>query len=60
MSYNLPYKIIHKRKKMANNNHLFSVTCYNVTMQNHKYYNDFFELGQQKINYSVNLLNFYN
>ena len=34
---------------MANDNHLFSVTCYNVTMINNKYYNDFFELGQQKI-----------
>ena len=37
---------------MANDNHLFSVTCYNVTMLNNKYYNEFFELGQQKINFS--------
>lgn len=37
---------------MANDNHLSSVTCYNVTMKNHKYYNEFFELGQQKINFS--------
>lgn len=37
---------------MANNNHLFSVTCYNVTMQNNKYYTEFFDLGQQKINFS--------
>ena len=29
-----------------------SVTCYNVTMLNTKYYNEFFELGQQKINFS--------
>ena len=36
---------------MANDNHLSSVTCYNVTMLNTKYYNDFFELGQQKINF---------
>ena len=36
---------------MANDNHLSSVTCYNVTMTNHKYYNEFFELGQQKINF---------
>ena len=36
---------------MANDNHLLSVTCYNVTMLNHKYYNEFFELGQQKINF---------
>ena len=37
---------------MANDNHLLSVTCYNVTMLNTKYYNEFFELGQQKINFS--------
>lgn len=29
--------LIKKRKKMANDNHLLSVTCYNVTMKNHKY-----------------------
>ena len=37
---------------MANNNHLFSVTYYNVTMLNNKHYTKFFELGQQKINFS--------
>ena len=37
---------------MANDNHLFSVPCYNGTMLNKDYYNDFFELGQQKINFS--------
>ena len=37
---------------MANDNHLLSVTCYNVTMLNTNYYNNFFELGQQKINFS--------
>ncbi len=42
---------------MVNNNHLLSVTCYNVTMQNNKYYNreyynEFFEFGQQKINFN--------
>ena len=37
---------------MANDNHLFSVTCYNVTMQKQDDYNEFFELGQQKINFS--------
>ena len=37
---------------MANDNHLLSVTCYNVTMTNNKYYNEFFELGQQIINFS--------
>ena len=36
---------------MANDNHLSSVTLYNVTMNNSKYYNEFFELGQQKINF---------
>ena len=41
-----------KRKKMANDNHLSSVTLYNVTMINSKYYNEFFELGQQKINFN--------
>ena len=37
---------------MANDNHLSNVTCYNVTMNNTNYYNDFFELGQQKINFN--------
>ena len=37
---------------MANDNHLLSVTCYNVTMTSDKYYNESFELGQQKINFS--------
>ena len=37
---------------MANDNHLSSVTLYNVTMISSKYYNEFFELGQQKINFS--------
>ena len=29
-----------------------SVTCYNATMLITNYYNDFFEFGQQKINFS--------
>ena len=37
---------------MANDNHLLSVTWYNVTMNKQKYYNEFLELGQQKINFS--------
>ena len=37
---------------MANDNHLLSVTCHNVTMLYNKYYNDFFEIGQQKINFN--------
>ena len=36
---------------MANDNHLLSVTCYNVTMQKQDYYSEFFEIGQQKINF---------
>lgn len=36
---------------MANNNHLFSVPCYDGTMLKQDYYNEFFELGQQKINF---------
>ena len=36
---------------MANDNHLLSVTCYNVTMLKQNYYNEFFGLGQQKINF---------
>ena len=31
-----------KEKKMANDNHLSSVTLYNVTMISNKYYNEFF------------------
>ena len=37
---------------MANDNHLFSVPCYNGTMLKQDYYNEFFEIGQQKINFS--------
>ena len=37
---------------MANDNHLLSVPCYNGTMLKQDYYNEFFELGQQKINFS--------
>ena len=37
---------------MANDNHLFSAPCYNGTMLKQDYYNDFFEIGQQKMNFS--------
>ena len=37
---------------MPNDNHPFPVPCYNGTMLTKDYYNDFFELGQQKINFS--------
>ena len=51
-SHNVPCKFALKREKMANDNHFLSVTCYNVTMINNTYYNEFFEIGQQKINFS--------
>lgn len=38
---------------MANDNHLSSITCYNVIMQNQYYYNDFFEIGQQEIHFNL-------
>lgn len=38
---------------MANDNHLSPVTLYNVTMINNNYYNDFFEIGQQKIHFNL-------
>ena len=37
---------------MVNDNHLSSVPCYNGTMLKQDYYNDFFDIGQQKINFS--------
>ena len=37
---------------MANANHLLSIPCYNGTMLKQDYYNEFFELGQQKMNFS--------
>jgi len=36
---------------MDNNNHLLPVPCYNETMLKQDYYTEFFELGQQKINF---------
>ena len=43
---------------MANDNHLFSVPCYNGTMLKQDYYNEFFDLGQQKINFGFFELHF--
>ena len=37
---------------MANDNHLLSVTCYNVTIMS-IYYNEFFEKGQLKIHFDL-------
>ena len=42
-----------KRKKMVNDYHLFSITCYNVTMLKQDYYSEFFFFFQQKINFSL-------
>ncbi len=47
-----PWNLFIKKKKMANDNHLFSVPCYNGTMLKQDYYNNFFDIGQQKINFS--------
>lgn len=38
---------------MANHNHLSSAAYYNVDMQKHNYYNQFFELGQQNFNFRI-------
>ncbi len=52
MSHICPRSFLKKRKKMANDNHLLPVPCYNETMLKQDYYTEFFELGQQKINFS--------
>ena len=41
-----------KKKRWLTTTIFLSVTCYNVTMLTTNYYNDFFEFGQQKINFS--------
>ncbi len=50
MSHTLPKFFVEKRWLMTTI--FLFVTCYNVTMLTTNYYNDFFELGQQKINFS--------
>ena len=53
-----PQIFYHKKKKRWLTTTIFlSVTCYNVTMLTTNYYNDFFEFGQQKINFSFFELN---
>ena len=53
IDHTTPLNFISKKKKRWLTITIFlSVTCYNVTMLNNKYYTDFFELGQQKINFS--------
>ena len=48
-----PLNFIYKKKKRWLTTTIFlSVTCYNVTMTNNNYYNEFFEFGQQKINFN--------
>jgi transposase len=38
---------------MAKNNHFFSVIVYTITIMNNTYYNEYFEIGQQKINLNL-------
>lgn len=38
---------------MAKNNHFFSVIVYTITIMNNTYYNEYFEIGQQKINFNL-------
>lgn len=38
---------------MANDNHFFSVIVYTITTMNNTYYNEYFEIGQQKINFNL-------
>ena len=48
-----PQIFYHKKKKRWLTTTIFlSVTCYNVTILTTNYYTDFFELGQQKINFN--------
>ena len=48
-----PLKYFLKKKKRWLTTTIFlSVPCYNGTMQKQDYYNNFFEIGQQKINFS--------
>ena len=42
---------------MADTTTFSPVPCYNGTMLKQDYYNDFFEIGQQKINFSFFELN---
>ena len=47
-----PWIYLKKKKRWLTTTIFLSVTCYNVTMLTTNYYNDFFEFGQQKINFS--------
>lgn len=49
---------IRQKKRWLTANHLFSVPCYNGTMFKRDYYNDIFDIGQQKINFSFFELSF--
>ena len=50
---NLPLKLFYKKRKRWLTTTIFpSVPCYNRTMLKQDYYNEFFEVGQQKINFS--------
>ena len=53
IDHTTPLNFISKKKKRWLTITIFlSITCYNVTMLNNKYYTDFLEFGQQKINFS--------
>ena len=55
----LPLNYILKKKKRWLTTTIFSsVPCYNGTMLKQDYYNEFFDLGQQKINFSFFELHF--
>ncbi len=48
----LALELFKKEKRWLTITTFFPVTCYNVTMLKQDYYNQFLELGQQKINFS--------
>ena len=52
MNHIVPKFFLKKRKRWLTTTIFLSVTCYNVTMITNKYYTEFFELGQQKINFN--------
>ena len=54
MTHSLSHTLLDlsEKKRWLTTTIFLSVTCYNVTMLTTNYYNDFFEFGQQKINFS--------
>ena len=47
-----PETFAKKKKRWLTTTIFLPVSCYNETMLKQDYYNDFFEFGQQKINFS--------